>query len=132
MRTRWHWVLKLMLIWAGLLGFLESAKAAAPPLAGRLIDYRGDVTVQRAAAGAWEKAQIGASLFAGDVIKTGSASLAAILVADESQLKLHEHTVLELRSVSPSPRLRLADHYSGCRGKGSPQPLRRAPGRGLA
>jgi tetratricopeptide (TPR) repeat protein len=97
------------MVWAGLIGLAQMADAAAPPLAGRLIDYRGEVAVQRAAAGTWERAQIGAPLFAGDAVKTGPASLAAILCADESQLKLHENTILELRSVSPSPRLGLAD-----------------------
>jgi tetratricopeptide (TPR) repeat protein len=109
MRARWRRVLTVMLMWAGLVVLMGPASGSTALLAGKLIDCRGDVTVQRASAGAWEKAQIGASLFAGDVVKTGPASLAAILCADESQLKLHEHTVLELRSVSPSPRLGLAD-----------------------
>ncbi|MFP3868406.1 MAG: tetratricopeptide repeat protein [Desulfobacteraceae bacterium] len=78
-------------------------------LAGKLIYLQGEVHLQRASLRSWEKPKLGDSLFAGDVVKTGPASIAAILCVDESQIKLHENTVLELKSVMPSPRLRLTE-----------------------
>ena len=53
------------------------------------------------------------ALYQGDEISTGPASRAAILGLDESQIKLNENTTLFLRSVAPSPRLRLTDTIPG-------------------
>lgn len=106
-RRRRLWVAGLFL--AGLLACRVTVAAAGPPVAGRLIEFRGEVLVKRAASPAWKPPDVGANLFAGDVIKTGAASRAALLLADESQLKLHEHTLLELRSIQPSSRLKWAE-----------------------
>lgn len=55
---------------------------------------------------AWQEAILNQDLFAGDMVRTGENSRAAILCLDESQLKLNERTVLVLKNVVPSPRLR--------------------------
>ncbi len=43
------------------------------------------------------------------MVRTGPNSRAAILCLDESQIKLNENTVMALKSVAPSPRLRLGE-----------------------
>ena len=56
----------------------------------------------------WEEAQNGRDLFAGDSVKTGQDSRAAILCVDETQLKLNENTVVVLKSSAPSARMGIA------------------------
>jgi tetratricopeptide (TPR) repeat protein len=84
------------------------AAAGAPP-AGRLILVQGEVQVRRAGAMQWEPARLHQELYEGDALRTGSASQAAVLCIDESQVRLNERTLLILKSVAPSPRLRPAE-----------------------
>ena len=104
------------------LGWLlaEVAAAASRPLAGKLIYLQGQVEVRPGGGAAWAPAQINQNLFAGDTVRTGEISRAAILCVDESQLKLNEKTVLILKSAAPSPRLRL--------GEVTPAALKEEPG----
>jgi Tfp pilus assembly protein PilF len=78
---------------------------AASPLAGKLIYLQGKVEVRRGQTEIWQAAQINQDLLAGDAVKTGPLSRAAILCVDESQVKLNEHTLLVIESTAPSPRL---------------------------
>ena len=57
----------------------------------------------------WVKARLNQDLAGGDTVRTGPNSRAAILCLDESQIKLNQNTVLSLKSVSPSPRLRFGE-----------------------
>ena len=84
------------------------AGAASEP-AGRIINLFGQVSVKSAGSSQWQPCQVNQTLSAGDVIQTGPASGAAILCLDESQIKLNENTAFELRTVAPSPRLRLGE-----------------------
>lgn len=87
-----------------LLGSIPTVGAAAP-LAGKLIQAQGQVTVRPAGSQTWEPARLEQDLHEGDAVQTGPVSRAAILCADESQIKLNENTVLVLNSVAPSPRM---------------------------
>jgi tetratricopeptide (TPR) repeat protein len=62
-----------------------------------------------AGAAQWQKAQLRQELFGGDTVRTGANSRAAILCMDESQIRLNQHTVLTLKNVAPSPRLRFGE-----------------------
>jgi tetratricopeptide (TPR) repeat protein len=75
------------------------------PLAGKLIQTQGQVSVRPAGSQAWEPARLQQDLREGDAVQTGPVSRAAILCVDESQIKLNENTLLVLNSVAPSPRL---------------------------
>jgi tetratricopeptide (TPR) repeat protein len=83
--------------------------AGAAELAGRLIFLEGQVAVRLAGTTQWRKARLHQNLSGGDMVRTGAMSRAAILCLDESQIKLNENTVLVLKSVAPSPRLRLGE-----------------------
>ena len=72
---------------------------------GKLVSVQGEVSVQAAGASQWEAGQVGQSLSAGDAVRTGPNSRAAILCVDETQLRLNENTIVILKSISPSPRL---------------------------
>ena len=78
-------------------------------MAGRLVYLEGQVAVRPAGASQWQKARLNQDLAGGDTVRTGPNSRAAILCLDESQIKLNQNTVLSLKSVSPSPRLRFGE-----------------------
>uniref|UniRef100_A0A7C3ZAT9 Tetratricopeptide repeat protein n=1 Tax=Desulfobacca acetoxidans TaxID=60893 RepID=A0A7C3ZAT9_9BACT len=81
----------------------------AGELAGRLVYIEGQVAVRPAGTDQWQKARLHQDLSGGDTVRTGAYSRAAILCLDESQIRLNQHTVLTLKSVAPSPRLRLGE-----------------------
>jgi tetratricopeptide (TPR) repeat protein len=101
--TKILWIILVLLV--GAAAALSEARAASP-LAGKLVYLEGQVAVRRGDAAEWLPAQANQELFQGDAVKTGAASRAAILCLDESQIKLNENTLLILKSVAPSPRLR--------------------------
>lgn len=76
-----------------------------PPVA-RLVSIQGQVSVKRGGADRWEDCQIGETLVAGDAVRTGPASGASLLCVDESQIRLNENTIVILKSIAPSPRLK--------------------------
>ncbi len=78
---------------------------AEPPIVAKVVTAQGEVAVCRGDTNRWEPAQVGQSLFAGDSVRTGGNSRAAILCVDESQIKLNENTIVIMKSISPSPRL---------------------------
>ena len=100
--------LALLIILAGWLLAFPANAAAGSPLAGKLINLQGNVTVAAAGSQNWQKAELSQDLLVGDAIQTGPDSRAAILCVDESQIKLNENTRLVLKNVAPSPRLGLA------------------------
>jgi tetratricopeptide (TPR) repeat protein len=102
---------KRFLFPAVLLGFILAwaALADAAEQAGRLIYLEGQVAVRPAGTTQWLKARLNQDLTGGDTVRTGANSRAAILCLDESQIKLNQNTVLSLKSVSPSPRLRFGE-----------------------
>lgn len=85
-----------------------AALAAGAQVAGRLILLQGEVSVRPSGA-AWQEARLNQDLSPGDMVRTGANSRAAILCLDESQIKLNENTVLVLKNVAPSPRVRLGE-----------------------
>jgi tetratricopeptide (TPR) repeat protein len=74
---------------------------------GKFISVQGEVKIRRAGAADWEAAEPDQPLHEGDAVLTGADSSCTILCTDESQIKLNEQTLLVIKSVAPSPRLRL-------------------------
>ncbi len=100
----------LILLFLALLSLAMVSKAwSTPPLAGKLVYLEGQVTVRAAGAKEWQRASLNQDLFAGDTVKTGPASRAAILCVDESQIKLNGNTQIVLKHIVPSPRLQPAE-----------------------
>ncbi len=66
---------------------------------GEIISALGKVEVRRE--GRWQAAQAGTLLTAGDLVRTGSASRAAILLGNGMQIKLNAHSQLELKHIVP-------------------------------
>lgn len=78
---------------------------AQGPAVGKVVSLQGQVRVCRSGTTLWEPAQVNQPLFAGDAVRTGKDSRAAILCTDESQLRLNENTTVILKNIAPSPRL---------------------------
>ena len=70
-----------MILLLGMWCLVGAAEArGASPLAGRLIDLRGQVIVARGGSQDWKAAEVNQDLFVEDAIKTGLDSRAAISV----------------------------------------------------
>jgi tetratricopeptide (TPR) repeat protein len=92
--------------------FWSSSVMAAQDSAGKLVFAQGQVTVS-AGSGGWEPAVTGRDLAPGDSVKTGPSARAAILCADETQIKLGENTLITLKAVASSSRMGFAVTTSG-------------------
>ncbi|HOW76119.1 MAG TPA: TonB-dependent receptor [Candidatus Competibacteraceae bacterium] len=68
--------------------------------AGEVVSALGTVEVMRD--GRWQTVNAGASLAAGDAVRTGAGSRAAILLASGTQIKLNAYSQLELKRIVPS------------------------------
>jgi tetratricopeptide (TPR) repeat protein len=120
MRRPW-WLAGLILavgIWLFLPDLLMAMAEQTP--VGKLVAAKGEVSVRRSTTSQWVPAEVGQALLAGDAVRTGPASAASILCVDESQIKLNENTVVILKSIAPSPRLKPVTPV-----KGEPPPASR-------
>ncbi|MDA2924616.1 tetratricopeptide repeat protein [Acidobacteria bacterium AH-259-L09] len=86
----------------GLLLSVAVLAQAAQNIAAKVLSIQGRVEVQQSP---WASAHINQILYPGNIIRTGPRSRAALLMADETQLKLSENSELELRAVRPVSNL---------------------------
>ena len=90
-------------VWVGLfLGWTEIAQAATQPqVVGRVIHVQGQAELLRA--GITQPLVSRQELFEGDLVRTGPGSRVAILLADESRVKLNAKSTLRLKAVGARP-----------------------------
>ena len=93
-----------LLITLTLLNFsAQSAEAAVPrnvPTVGTVITVRGDENnVYFVDTLDWRKAEIDQALATGDALRTGPLGGLAILFLDQTQIRVHRNTLLEIRYV---------------------------------
>ncbi|MCC6714786.1 MAG: tetratricopeptide repeat protein, partial [Gammaproteobacteria bacterium] len=95
-RTSWAAVLAaaLGLTFADASGADEQGTAV-----GRIVAARGDETLQPAGAAGARPLQVGQSVAAGDVLKTGPYGSAAILLRDDTQIRIHRQSTFEIGQV---------------------------------
>ncbi|MFO7639913.1 MAG: FecR domain-containing protein, partial [Candidatus Competibacteraceae bacterium] len=87
------WLLLLNLI------LLFPDRLALAQEAGEMVSVLGTAEVLRE--GRWQLVDVGARLIAGETVRTGAGSRAAILLANGTQLKLNANSQLELKQVTP-------------------------------
>lgn len=75
--------------------------AMAQDAAGRIVSATGKVEVFRAQQ--WQPVGLRDVLMPGDVVRTGPGSRVAILLSDESQIKVNANSILEIMEVRPPP-----------------------------
>jgi tetratricopeptide (TPR) repeat protein len=79
------------------------AQPACSPILGRVVSVQGTVEVQRTGAD-WKPAALEAGLCAGDAVRVGTRSRAALLLGNETTLRLDQDTTLVLASPTAPGR----------------------------
>lgn len=72
---------------------------ACSPSIGRIVSRQGEVDVRRAGTLAWSKATLDSRLCAGDSVRTGRRSRAAVLVAPENLIRLDQNSAVSITST---------------------------------
>lgn len=87
----------LFLLWC--IGVIPAVAQDQMP-AATLVHFSGQVDVLPGAGGAWRPAAAGVSLSAGDCVRTGPNGRAALLVADETMIRLNRNSLFVLKAVA--------------------------------
>ncbi|QQS53074.1 MAG: TonB-dependent receptor [Candidatus Competibacteraceae bacterium] len=90
--NRLHWLLFVILL-------LPFHPALAQEEAGEIVSVVGTAEVLRR--GRWRPVGTGESLAAGEVLRTGEGSRAAVLLTNGAQIKLNGNSQLELKQIAP-------------------------------
>ncbi|WP_422844415.1 TonB-dependent receptor domain-containing protein [Acidovorax sp. M2(2025)] len=78
-----------------------AVQAAVPPgAAAEIISLQGTGDQRSAAAADWQPARPAQPLATGDFVRTRQAAKMALLFADDTQLRLHQNTVLQVKGVA--------------------------------
>ena len=94
-----------------LFAMAASATASCPEPVARLVSVEGDVHRQPPG-GSWQPAEPDLGLCAGDALRTGAHSRAALVLTDKSLVRLHQRSTLRLVSA-PEDRSTLAELLEG-------------------
>src|SRR6188768_982381 len=80
------------------------ASAAVPPgAAAEILNLQGTGDQKPATAPDWRPARVSQPLASGDYVRTREASRMALLFADETQIRLHANSVLQVKGVAAGP-----------------------------
>ncbi len=102
-RAQFHSLLVwLALVLASALWTPHAFAATCLPALARLVSVQGTVELRRADSASWSPAAAEVELCAGDSVRVGDRSRAALRLANQSTLRLDQHTVLTLRSADQS------------------------------
>ena len=88
--------MKRQILIFGLLAFLSWTPSRGQDVAAKILSVQGLVEVQQGTPD-WAPAQVNQTLAAGAVVRTGIRSRTALLLADETQLKIGPNARLQLR-----------------------------------
>ncbi len=89
-----RWLLLFAALW------LAGAASAAEAFLSRLVEFTGEVELQRAGTDCWLPAQTNTVLNAGDRLRTGPAARATLQLSDLSVLRIDRSSLLQLQSPS--------------------------------
>ena len=103
--TPWRAVPALALPVLAMLGPSASwAQERCEPAAARIVSVQGTVELQPAGAAVWAAATLDQALCFGDTVRVGRASRAALVLANDSLLRLDQRTTLVLRGLAEERR----------------------------
>ncbi|MDE2181129.1 MAG: tetratricopeptide repeat protein, partial [candidate division NC10 bacterium] len=91
----------LPILFCSIVLLLLGIRVAMAEEAGTIVSVVGRVEVFRARQ--WQPVGLRYVLAPGDVVRTGPGSRAAILLSDESQIKVNANSTLEIMAVMPAP-----------------------------
>jgi Flp pilus assembly protein TadD len=102
-----HVARRVALPWAVAAGLAWSAGAwaALPPgAAAEILNLQGSGEARAGNALEWLPARVSQNLGAGDYVRTRDSSRMALLFADQTQVRLHQNTVLQVKAVATADR----------------------------
>ena len=79
---------------------LQSLAALPAGAAAEIVDLQGAGDQRPASATAWSPARAAQALAAGDFVRTREAARMALLFADQTQVRLHQNTVLQVKALA--------------------------------
>ncbi len=79
---------------------LTSLAALAPGAAAEIVSLQGQGDQRAASAPEWHPARLAQALAPGDFVRTREAARMALVFADETQLRLHQNTVLQVKGIA--------------------------------
>ncbi|MDY0107249.1 MAG: FecR family protein, partial [Giesbergeria sp.] len=79
---------------------LHTQAALPPGAAAEIVSLHGQGDQRTSTAADWRPAQAAQALAAGDYVRTREAARMALLFADQTQLRLHQNTVLQVKAVA--------------------------------
>ena len=87
-------------LWVALAWPLAASATVPPGAAAEIVSLQGAGDQRPAAAAEWQPARIAQALAAGDFVRTRQAAKMALLFSDDTQLRLHQNTVLQVKQVA--------------------------------
>ncbi|MBT6274192.1 MAG: FecR domain-containing protein, partial [Chromatiales bacterium] len=81
---------------------IAATKADAAQLAGEIVSARGDEVVRKAGTTLWKLVSVGQDVNVGDELRTGRFGSLSIVLADETQIRLHRRSRLTIDSAGAS------------------------------
>lgn len=93
-------VAKALAVWTALAWPLFASATVPAGAAAEIISLQGAGDQRPAAAPGWQPARLAQPLAAGDFVRTRDAARMALLFADDTQLRLHQNTVLQVKGVA--------------------------------
>jgi len=97
--------------------------AFAAPSAANIVSIQGTGQFKPGDRADWAAARIEQDLFAGHFVRTGEYSRMGLLFRDQTQLRLNEKTVLQLKEAGTDTRVRLDLGHAWAQSKTLPQKL---------
>ena len=79
---------------------LHTLAALPAGAAAEIVDLQGAGDQRPASATAWSPARTAQALAAGDFVRTREAARMALLFADQTQVRLHQNTVLQVKALA--------------------------------
>ena len=98
---RWMLLLNLPVL---LCVFPASAAERCAPVIARLVSLQGNVSLWTPQVASWQAANIGMSLCPDDKVRVGADSRAALLLANETTLRLNQKTTITINKINDSER----------------------------
>ena len=98
-------VVRLALALFGVMGGMGAGAAHAALPAGaaaQIVDLQGQGEQRSAQRTDWQAAHIQQTLAGGDFVRTREAARMALLLADQTQLRLHHNSVLQIKALAQS------------------------------
>ena len=98
--TRRHPALSVLAVLTALAWPLLARAAVPAGAAAEIISLQGTGDQRTATAADWQPARPAQALATGDFVRTRQAAKMALLFADDTQLRLHQNTVLQVKGVA--------------------------------